>query len=687
MYKKILVVILFAISPLANMAQEIEMPSLTLMPWPQEIHVDSGYYNIDEGFNIHIKGEANQSSRIYKASTRFLRYLTDKTGVFLNEGFPKVSTGQMDAYSLVISFDSEANVKMGIDESYELRIGADSIEIHAATDVGAIHALSTLLQLISVQDANFAFPAVLIKDAPRFVWRGLMLDVSRHFMPMEVVKRNLDAMAFAKLNVFHWHLSDDQGFRVESKSLPKLHENASDGLYYTQNQIKEIVKYADDRGIRVVPEFDVPGHATAFLTAYPEFASKKGVEYSVERNAGIFDPTLDPTNEDTYVFLNTLFEEMTPLFPDQYFHIGGDENEGKQWTENPDIQAFMKEKNLEDNHQLQTYFNIKLQKILAKYDKTLMGWEEIMTENMPKSALIHSWRGVNEGMEAGESLIKAVKNGYQTILSNGYYIDLLLSVEDHYLVDPMPDAELSKTESDRILGGEATMWSELATPLTIDSRIWPRTAAIAERFWSAKDVNDVDDMYRRLGKINEMLELIGVRHIQAKEMILRNIANYQDTQGLENLSAISEPFKIYSRNAGGTQYKSYSPFTLFADACAADAPDVRPFRRLVDQYSKTKNESVKEEIIVYLTTWSKISEQLVLIQPEAPLVSRIIPYANRVGEIADLMLVALNKESFSEENRSELKELLEHKEDPTVNLDVELAVTVDILRLAIVLEK
>lgn len=231
------------------------------------------------------------------------------------------------------------------------------------------------------------------------------------------------------------------------------------------------------------------------------------------------------------------------------------------------------------------------------------------------------------------------------------------------------------------------MWSELATPLTIDSRIWPRTAAIAERFWSAQDVNDVDDMYRRLNVINEMLELLGIRHMQARELILRNIANYQDTQGLENLSAISEPFKVYSRNAGGTQYKTYAPFTLFADACTADAIDVRPFRRLVDQYGKTKKESVKEEIIVYLKTWSKIGEQLVLIQPEAPLVSGIIPYADRVGKIADLMIAGLNAGEFSETNMLELGELLNRKEDPTVNLDVELAVAGDILRLAEVLKK
>lgn len=687
MFKKIFFTVLLTISSLGLKAQENEPALLNLMPWPQEINLSTGYFEIDESFDLQINGQVKESSRIYKASTRFLRYLTDKTGVFIVEGFPNVASDRSEGASLAIYFDKVATVRKGIDESYELSIRSEGIEIHAATDIGAMHALSTLLQLVSVQNASFGFPELVIKDSPRFVWRGLMLDAARHFMPVEVVKRNLDAMAFVKLNVFHWHLSDDQGFRVESNSLPKLHEHASDGLYYTQNQIREIVKYADDRGIRVVPEFDVPGHATAFLTAYPEFGSKKGEEYEVERYAGIFNPTLDPTNEDTYVFLDKLFEEMTGLFPDQYFHIGGDENEGKQWTENSDIQEFMRKNKLKDNHALQTYFNIKLEKILAKYNKTLMGWEEIMTENMPTSALIHSWKGVNEGMEPGESLVKAVKNGYQTILSNGYYIDLMLSVDDHYLVDPMPDVILSEAESEKILGGEATMWTELATPLTIDSRIWPRTAAIAERFWSAQNVRDLDDMHRRLGSINEQLELIGVRHVQSRDFILRNIAGYQDTKGLENLSYISEPFKVYSRNAGGKEYKTYSPFTLFADACTADAKDVRPFGLLVDQYEKSKDEATKEALLDYLNTWSEISDQLTVIQPEAPLVSKIIPYAKRVAGIADLMIKALNSGDISRENMLELEALLNKKEDPKLNLDVQFAVSESILELAKVLER
>ncbi len=652
---------------------------LTLMPWPQDLEVETGFQAIQPDFTLVIQG-AGANSRLESASTRFLRYLTDKTGTFLEVGYPLA--GQAENATMIIEIKEEAVLGLDNDESYELEILTDKISLRAQTDIGAMRGLSTLKQLISVQNGAYGFPQVRIKDAPRFPWRGLMLDVSRHFMPVEVVKRNLDAMAFVKLNVLHWHLSDDQGFRVEVKSLPNLHERASDGMYYTQEQIRDIVRYADERGIRVVPEFDVPGHATAILTAYPEYASNLNLRYSLERNSGIFDPTLDPTNEEVYTFLDALFKEVTPLFPDAYFHIGGDENEGKHWDESSQIQRFMAENEIPDNHELQTYFNIRLEKILQGYGKKLMGWEEIMTPNMPKTALIHSWRGVNEGMEPGESLIKAVKNGYQTILSNGYYIDLMLSVDDHYLVDPMPEQELTKEEQNRILGGEATMWSELVTPLTIDTRVWPRTAAIAERFWSPQQMRDLEDMHRRLKAISLKLEGLGIRHIQVREYLLRNIANYNDTEALRELMQISEPLKIYTRNSGGTQYQVYSPFTLFADACTPDAVDAKPFERAVESYVASSNASDLVVIEEYLGKWSTIYDRLLEIEQDAPLVKPILPYAKRIREISTRLLEGLEEGKLRKKDVVDIQDLLKEKDEPSQNLDVELAVKDGILELA-----
>ncbi|MBG7630112.1 MAG: family 20 glycosylhydrolase, partial [Bacteroidetes bacterium] len=380
---------------------------LNLMPWPQEISSGESQFIIKPDFTISVNQTG--SSRIEVATTKFLRRLGGRTGVFIKNGFV-FNSSEIENPSLEIVFKKIGELGINQDESYELKVLEDKILLNATTDIGIVYGLETLLQLINNNDTSFYFTEATIKDFPRFTWRGLMIDVARHFQPVEVIKRNLDAMSSVKMNVLHWHLTDDQGFRIESKTHPKLHELGSDGLYYTQEQIKEIVKYASDRGIRVVPEVDVPGHATAILTAYPEIASKDMV-YSIERNSGIFHPTLDPTNEKTYKILGDLFGEMAALFPDKYVHIGGDENEGKHWDESEHIQKFIKKHDLETNHDLQTFFNIRLEEILAKHGKLVMGWEEIMTDKMPTTALIHSWKGANEGVAGGSSLVKAAKKG------------------------------------------------------------------------------------------------------------------------------------------------------------------------------------------------------------------------------------------------------------------------------------
>ncbi len=319
------------------------------------------------------------------------------------------------------------------------------------------------------------------------------------------------------------------------------------GIIIRKKKSKDIVKYADDRGILVIPEIDVPGHASAILSVFPEIGSKidNGLgSYAVERRSGIFNSTLDPTNPKTYQVLSAIFDEVCPLFSSQYFHIGGDENNGKEWNANPKIQDFMKSKGLTNNHDLQTYFNMQLVPMLKKHGKNLMGWEEIMTKDMTKDAIIHAWRGTNEGQASGGSLIAAAKNGYKTVLSNGYYIDLMLSLESHYKNDPIPkNSVLTPEEKARILGGEAAMWSELVTPLNIDSRIWPRTAAIAERLWSDESVTDMVSLRKRLNTVSFRLEELGITHIRNKEVILRNISNNQSTVAVNDFSNVCEPLK------------------------------------------------------------------------------------------------------------------------------------------------
>ncbi|GAA4892195.1 hypothetical protein GCM10023311_15810 [Flaviramulus aquimarinus] len=642
------------------------------MPWPKEIKENPAKFIINSDVTISLS--PNNRGRVRNAAVNFLRRLSTRTGVFLGEGFPITNKEG----HIKITFDTVSKLGIENDESYTLDINDTSVNIKAKTDIGAIRGLETLLQLTHNNETNYFFPGVNIIDNPRFVWRGLMIDVARHFQPVNVIKRNLRAMASVKMNVFHWHLTDDQGFRIESKVYPKLQELASDGLYYTQEQIKDIVTYADNLGIRVIPELDVPGHASAILAAYPELGSKDNYNYTIERNSGVFDPTLNPTKIITYEFLENLFSEIAPLFPDDYFHIGGDENEGKHWNENKDIQRFKNQHGLKTNHDLQTYFNIKLEKILSKLGKTLMGWDEIMTPNMPTSAVIHSWRGENEGLTKGGSLIKAAKKGYQTVLSNGYYIDRMLPVEHHYNVDPIGNVQLTKAEQSRILGGEATMWSELVTQQTIDSRIWPRTAAIAERFWSPQAINDVNAMKKRLATVSFQLEELGLTHIKNRDVILRNMTNNQDISSLITLSKICEPLKIYARNKDGIEYKTYSPFNLFADACVVNAEDAQPFINQVSNYIKNPNKAHEAEVMHYLNKWSKNYTHFSKLQKN-PKISPLEKLSKTISDVSLMLSKAIKNKNISTKNLNIIKDHIKVLSNPFV--DVEVAIIEALTRL------
>ena len=671
-YLSIVFILVFTI--LAAQVKPLE--KYQLMPWPQELIENNQQFTINNNFTLAIQNIDNE--RMVKASTHFLRRLSNRTGIFINNGFAFQTATTKNA-SLTIYYDRIGALKLNEDESYTLNITNTKISIKAITDIGALRGLETLLQLITSNKNEYYFPGLTINDFPRFPWRGLMIDVARHFQPIDVLKRNLDAMASVKLNVFHWHLTDDQGFRIESKTYPKLHQMASDGLYYSQEQIKDIVAYAALKGIRVIPEFDIPGHASAILTAYPALGSKDAYTYSIERYAGVFNPTLDPTNEKTYQFLDELFKEITPLFPDNYFHIGGDENEGKHWSSNPKIQKFKEKHHLKTNHDLQTYFNIKLEKILKKYGKSLMGWDEIMTPTMPTTALIHSWRGEHEGLSKGGTLIEAAKKGYKTVLSNGYYIDRMQSAAHHYLTEPIGTIKLTKEEEARILGGEATMWSELVTPLTIDSRIWPRTAAIAERFWSAREINDVDSMYKRLDYISYQLEELGITHLKNSDVILRNITKNKDISALQTLQKVCEPLKIYARNKGGTEYKSFSPFTLFADACTADAQDKKPFKKAINSFVNKQNKEAKTKVLSYLEKW--VSNYNVFQKlPSNPILKQLNEPYRDLAQLSAIYKKILQTNTIHVEQTEQITVLLHKLNKPFV--DVELVIYNDLKKLA-----
>ena len=679
--KYLLVLLLAGVTSSAQIQKE----QLNLMPWPQSVVVNDGNFALNRNFKVNITG--NPNPRIFGGVTRFLRRLDGRTGIFFEQGFIS-KLNEFPNAELQINCDKNGKIGLYEDESYSLDIKSNKITINATSDLGALHGLETLLQLLQNDSKSFYFPVSQISDFPRFTWRGLMIDAARHFQPVDVIKRNIDALAAMKMNVFHWHLVDDQGWRIETKKHPKLIELASDGLYYTQEEIRNIVKYADERGILIVPEIDVPGHGSAILTAYPEIGSKvitltggtseKNIQgtaiatYGIERNAGIFSPTLDPSNPKTYKILSELFDEVCPLFPGAYFHIGGDENEGKDWDANPKIQEFKKKHNLKSNHELQTYFTMQLAPMLKKHGKQLMGWEEILTKDLSKEAIVHSWRGPNEGVTAGQSLVDAVKKGYKTVLSNGYYIDLMYPVASHYLNDPMPkNADLTAEEKARILGGEATMWTELTTPETIDSRVWPRTAAIAERLWSAETVTDLASMRKRLENVSFRLEELGLTHIKNKDVILRNIANNQNVESINEFSNVCEPLKGYTRNKGGTEYQMYSPFTLFADACTPDAKESLAFNDAVTQYLANKTEENKVKVASFFNKWIAINKGLIELSANAPLVQPILPLSKKLSDVSqELLLVLDNKSTLKAADLKSLIEQCNTKDHADVELSV-----------------
>lgn len=651
MIKVLLIFTLILSAFFAISAQDLQTARRNLMPVPANISWKNGRLPVTKNFTVAVSGKTDERLKSY--IFRAMRRLEGRT---IFEFSRDLSTDSANA-SLLIETISTGNAipKLGDDESYDLEISDRQAKIAAPTTVGAMRGLETFLQLLEGDKDGFYFPAVSINDKPRFTWRGLMIDSARHFQPVEVIKRNLDGMAAVKLNVLHWHLTEDQGFRVETKKLPELHLQGSDGDFYTQEQIREIIKYAADRGIRVMPEFDMPGHATAWLVSHPEIGSGlPGQTYKIERLPGIFDPTLDPTNEKTYKLLEVFFAEMSALFPDAYMHIGGDENEGKQWNANPNIQAFMKKNNIKDNHALQTYFNKRILKFLQKGGKIMMGWDEIFQPDLPKEVVIHSWRGQ-------KALAEAAKQGFTGVLSNGYYIDLMFPASQHYTVDPLPaDTTLNAEEQKRILGGEATMWSEWVSPETIDSRIWSRMPAIAERFWSPREVNDVEDMYRRLEIIGTQLEELGLTHRKNQPMMLRRLANNQEISALQTLVSVIEPVKEYRRYQVRPQ-TMLSPLTGLIDAAQADANGARKFNKLVSN----KNFSADSAKLKMVFSGWKNDTMILKAQIEkAPALSEAKQLAADLQSLGELGLeivemIETGKTSSAEWRDAKLKSLTE----------------------------
>ena len=607
--------------------------TLPIMPLPSHVVQGQGQFLIEGNFGIALQGYTEP--RLERAKQRFLVTLSRETGI------PLWREAQFNPPNFVIktAAASDAVQQLGEDESYHLEISANHVVLSAPNPLGILHGLQTFLQLVRTTPQGFSVPVVTIDDQPRFPWRGLMIDVSRHFIPVSVLERDLDGMEAVKLNVFHWHLSDDQGFRAESTKFPLLQKDGSDGLYYTQDQIRDVIEYARDRGIRVVPEFDMPCHTTSWFVGYPDLGSGKG-PYQIARRYGVLDSAMDPTKDSTYRFLNTFIGEMADLFPDPYFHIGGDECNGKEWNANPQIQAFMKKHGIANNAALQAYFTAKVQKIVASHQKIMEGWDEVLQPETPKDVLIQSWRGL-------ASLAQTARQGNRGILSTPYYLNLDHPTSFYYLADPLADqaASLNAEQKPRILGGEACMWSEYVDPETINSQIWPYLAAIAERFWSPENVRDVDSMYQRLAIVSGKLEYYGLNSQADVNVMLQRMSGDADPVPLKVFASVMQPPVGYKRYdlEDGPNYTTFTPLNRMVDAVHPESETARQFSDLAKLIASGKATPEQwRQAREWLTLWRDNDARLQPLLMQSKITEELVPLSHGLNQVAVIGLQALD---------------------------------------------
>jgi hexosaminidase len=527
-----------------------------LMPQPGSIDYGDGWLHGKGGFSVEWLGYGN--SMLDRAVLRFQNEVARRTGLDVGPG----------AVRLRIDCRGEDDAR----ERYSLTVKNDVVLLTTEGPVGVLRGLATFRQAITNVPGGFAIPAMVIDDAPRFLWRGLMIDVARHFYSLPTLKRQIDAMELVKLNVLHLHLSDNEGFRVESRLYPRLHEGSSQE-FYTQIEIRELVSYAADRGVRILPEFDVPGHSLGILRAYPEFASGEveGRDYFSAMGSA-----LNPAKPETFAFLDRLFGEMAALFPDQYFHIGGDEISGADWKANLQIQDFMKANGLKTLGELESYFFDRVRKGVVAHGKKVVGWEEVARTAIPDDVIVQPWR-------SSSAIARVTAQGNPVIATCGYYLDKLWPAEDHYRVDPhdptacgltheqfaegkakgLPEAilaedqvidpslQLSPAQQTLVLGGEGALWTELVSEEMLDGRLWPGAAVIAERLWSPASVRDTEEMYRRLIVIQDGLRVAGLADDANRRRMAVRLAP-DESEPVSLLLDLVSPVRNHAHNRMGT---------------------------------------------------------------------------------------------------------------------------------------
>jgi len=565
MKKLIFLLLLFSLATVYG-----QKPAIQLIPQPVEIQQSEGVFVLTKTSTI---GFDSQESR--KIAEMLSQKLNRSTGFSFKPQQDKAGSIQFNL--------NKAPVAQIGKEGYTLVSSSKGVVITANKPAGLFYGMQTLLQLLPKEiesktpiTITWSVPSVKITDYPRFGWRGIMLDVSRNFFTKEEVKLYIDQIARYKYNTFHWHLTDDNGWRIEIKALPRLTEvgawrvprfgqfgqraepkkgeAATVGGFYTQADIKEIIQYAQDRNVTIVPEIDVPGHSMSAIAAYPELSCTKdpdtkvnpGSSFSEWYNDGTFkmliDNTLNPSDEKVYEFLDKVFTEMAVLFPNPYIHVGGDECYKGFWTKDPGCQALMKKMNMTHPEELQAYFMKRVEGILKAKGKKLIGWDEILEGGIGPEATVMSWRGIKGGIEAaklGHDVVMTpttfayldYQQGEQTI-EPPIYSNLRLS--KCYSYEPVPEG----VDAKYILGGQGNLWTEQVVTLHhAEYMTWPRGWALAEDFWSPKESKNWANFVLRVEKQFERAEIEGVNYSPA---IYDAIINVRGKEGEMTLEMDSE---------------------------------------------------------------------------------------------------------------------------------------------------
>jgi hexosaminidase len=654
---------------------------ISVMPYPKSVEMNDGRLKITRAFRIHVFADSSDKV-IEKAANKLLLRLSKRTLGFFRQ--KQVDLQQhYDHYTLTIKVKEKAEVQINIDESYELDITSDSMTLIANNTIGALRGIETISQLVYVDDNGYYLPAVRIKDSPLFKWRGSMIDAARHFISLEVIKRHIDAMAVVKMNVLHLHLTDDEGFRVECKTFPKLHEHGSNGQFYTQEELKDIVNYASERGIMVYPEFDLPSHSQSWFAGYPELASSPGsyepgtrfklLAEEMKGGASVVEAmrqapfaAFNPAKEEVYEFLDKFIGEMSFIFPSPYLHIGVDENNGAVWKNNPQIVQFMADNEIENVASLQAYFVNRLYPILKKYNKTMVAWEEVYTPSIFEDIVVQLYREKEPGAKPPINIDEVTDKGNSVIVSTGFYLDLLFPAYVHY-----ENLYLHSNLNEKILGGEAPLWSEFIDENCFENRAWPRTAVVAERLWSPQNVNDVNDMYRRLFILEDRLEAAGLSHRLNTIRMLSELNNGKDLQPL--LTVLQPLATLRGRKIAkvGVTYGT-SPLVGLPFILGCDSKKAWEFRKLVQTYLDSKDSSVKSEIKDQLVIWKEAALKVNHQYANAPNLRGLHSMSLKIVKATDIGLQAIRGnigEDEINEKLGELKSLSENGEAEIIILN------------------